>query len=299
MVDPRTKEAVAFTTDFAKRTGLISGVSSRRYLWTDAFAVCNLLGLARSTGEKQYSLWALRLIDEVHHTLGRQRHDYPGEGWISGLSEDEGEAHPTQGGLRIGKRYPMKIMGRAEARRAGSLQMLSAQPLPGPASMAAGLRRHASRSENFARHSNADICMHADGITRPGQTTASTVAALRPGEPPEIYVTGTSVPCLSVFQPISFRTCQMKEMKCESSKFDLGEGFERVHQRALCDTSFRRYLSGSRDRLGVRIFDTEIDIEKRRDEARQWHREWIERAENGGVGYRCYLPYDRFWHARS
>lgn len=106
MPDPRTKEAIALMTSFAERTGLTSGRSRQRYLWTDAFAVCNFLGLARLTGEQRYTQLALQLVDQVHHTLGRHRGDDPRSGWISGLSEHEGEAHPTRGGLRIGKELP-------------------------------------------------------------------------------------------------------------------------------------------------------------------------------------------------
>ncbi|WZO97517.1 hypothetical protein EP7_004554 [Isosphaeraceae bacterium EP7] len=75
----------------------------RRYLWTDAFAVCNFLGLARQTGEDRYLRFARALVDQVHHVLGRHRDDDPRKGWIRGLSQEEGERHPTRGGLRIGK----------------------------------------------------------------------------------------------------------------------------------------------------------------------------------------------------
>ena len=92
--------------DYADRTGLASRRSPRRYLWTDAFAVCNLLGLARATGDDRLSQLALQLVDQVHRTLGRHRPDDTRKGWISGLSEREGAAHPTQGGLRIGKERP-------------------------------------------------------------------------------------------------------------------------------------------------------------------------------------------------
>jgi len=91
---------------FAERTGLTSDVSKRRYLWTDAFAVCNFVGLAQATGEDRYTELALALIEQVHHVLGSYRPDDPRSGWISGLSEQEGEAHPTRGGLRIGKELP-------------------------------------------------------------------------------------------------------------------------------------------------------------------------------------------------
>lgn len=106
MSDPRTAEASALMLSFGRRTGLDSNHPPRRYLWTDAFAVCNFLGLARATTEQRYTELALRLVDQVHHVLGRHRDDDPRSGWISGLSAHEGEAHPTRGGLRIGKRLP-------------------------------------------------------------------------------------------------------------------------------------------------------------------------------------------------
>ena len=89
---------------FAVRTGLgIPGRSPQRYLWTDAFAVCNFLGLFQETREERLRQLALELIDQVHHTLGRHRDDDDRRGWISGLDDAEGESHPTLGGLRIGK----------------------------------------------------------------------------------------------------------------------------------------------------------------------------------------------------
>jgi len=90
-------------TDFAERTGLFGEGAPTRYLWTDAFAVCNLLELEQRTGDKAYRELALRLVDQVHQVLGRHRPDDPKEGWISGLNEEEGKRHPTKGGLRIGK----------------------------------------------------------------------------------------------------------------------------------------------------------------------------------------------------
>jgi len=90
--------------EFADLTGL-SPVSEhpRRYLWTDAFAVCNFLELYRHTGDDKYKNLALLLVDQVHNILGRHREDDSRTGWISGLHEHEGKMHPTKGGLRIGK----------------------------------------------------------------------------------------------------------------------------------------------------------------------------------------------------
>ena len=106
MSKPNIAEAIALMESFAERTGLAGGQPPRRYLWTDAFAVCNFLGLARTTGEQRYTDLALQLVDQVHHTLGRHRDDGPRSGWLSGLDEQEGEHHPTTGGLRIGKALP-------------------------------------------------------------------------------------------------------------------------------------------------------------------------------------------------
>ena len=90
--------------EFARDTGLSPASSvPRRYLWTDSFAVCNFLGLYQETKGEEFKGLALQLVDQVHHTLGRHRKDDPRTGWISGLDEEYGRKHPTQGGLRIGK----------------------------------------------------------------------------------------------------------------------------------------------------------------------------------------------------
>ncbi len=98
---------------FARLTGLEpEGIHPHRYLWTDAFAVCNFIELYRQTGDNAYREMALSLVGQVHHTLGRYREDDFRTGWISGLPGPEGELHPTSGGLRIGK--PHKERGPAE-----------------------------------------------------------------------------------------------------------------------------------------------------------------------------------------
>ncbi|MCK9294666.1 MAG: hypothetical protein M0P70_06240 [Desulfobulbaceae bacterium] len=91
--------------DFARRTGLSPAAAlPRRYLWTDAFAVCNFLELYRQSGDDTCMALALALVDQVHETLGRHRPDDARSGWISGLDEAQGRLHPTAGGLRIGKK---------------------------------------------------------------------------------------------------------------------------------------------------------------------------------------------------
>jgi hypothetical protein len=92
-----------FMIKFAHLTGISSEKTPRRYLWTDAFGVCNFLELYHRTDEEMYKQLALRLVDQVHHVLGRHREDDSRTGWISGLDDQKGYKHPTKGGLRIGK----------------------------------------------------------------------------------------------------------------------------------------------------------------------------------------------------
>ncbi len=92
--------------ELASSTGLEPGAPPRRYLWTDAFAVCGFLSLHRERGERRFLNLALRLVDQAHHTLGRHRPDDRRRGWILGLDDSSGERHPTLGGLRIGKQLP-------------------------------------------------------------------------------------------------------------------------------------------------------------------------------------------------
>ena len=96
--------AARLMSEFAARTGLVRAIEHpRRYLWTDAFAVCNFLELSARTSDQEYRDYAILLIDQVHHVLGRYREDDARSGWISGFDEEKGHRHPTAGGLRIGK----------------------------------------------------------------------------------------------------------------------------------------------------------------------------------------------------
>ena len=105
--------AARLMSEFAKRTGLSPAAENpRRYLWTDAFAVCNFLELFQRTEDHQYRGCATELIDQVHRVLGRYRDDDLRRGWISGLDDERGRYQPTVGGLRIGK--PLREHGANE-----------------------------------------------------------------------------------------------------------------------------------------------------------------------------------------
>jgi len=100
MKDFQTAELIM--NEFASKTGLTDlSKPSRRYLWTDAFAVCNFLELYSTTKDERYKEISLLLVDLVHSSLGHYHSEDNRKGWISGLNN--GDIHPTIGGLRIGK----------------------------------------------------------------------------------------------------------------------------------------------------------------------------------------------------
>ncbi len=107
-VEEKTLQAKLLIDNFLSRTGVTddSGDIKQRYLWTDAFAVQSCFALSHLLNQNSYHLFALKLIDHVHHILGKHREDESRTGWISGLPQEEGENHPTINGLRIGKKMP-------------------------------------------------------------------------------------------------------------------------------------------------------------------------------------------------
>ena len=95
----RLSTAAELMMEFARSTGLSPATKApRRYLWTDAFAVCNFLELYRQTGDEQYTNLALQLVDQVHKVLGRHREDDARTGWISGLDEEKAAFTPPREG---------------------------------------------------------------------------------------------------------------------------------------------------------------------------------------------------------
>lgn len=87
-----------------------------RYLWTDAFGVCNFITLFYETGLQSFLVRAESLINDVHEILGRHRPQPRQQLQGDAATDDESKKpprlngatkeHPTLGGLRIGKIDP-------------------------------------------------------------------------------------------------------------------------------------------------------------------------------------------------
>jgi len=116
-IEERFEKAETIMEAFAQRSGLKEGGdAARRYLWTDAFAVCNFLSLYGRSGDGRYLDLARRLIDEVHRVLGRFRDDDVRRGALGGLLFDA--TRVTQ--LIAGHGLPLRGMLRALLEAAGA-----------------------------------------------------------------------------------------------------------------------------------------------------------------------------------
>jgi dipeptidase len=82
----------------------------------------------------------------------------------------------------------------------------------------------------------ASLCMHATGLTNPSQTTGSMVAEVRSNGPSTVWLTGTSMPCLSIYIPFFMGTDSLKDFTQPTAKPDgsLWWQAEKVH-RWICE----------------------------------------------------------------
>ena len=109
------------------------------------------------------------------------------------------------------------------------------------------LRSHAKEPYDPSKGSNADVCMHAGGYTRPSQTAASMIAILYE-EAPLVFATGTSTPCISEFKPL-FPTAGLPDLGPQpGGVWDGGRSYwwrhELLSRRLAC--SYSRYAPAIR-----------------------------------------------------
>jgi dipeptidase len=108
------------------------------------------------------------------------------------------------------------------------------------------LSSHASGAAGFcpSKSSTASICMHPTGWLNPSQTNGSMIAEIRPHAPPTIWLTGTSMPCLSVYVPYFFGDSETGKhpltpscwnSPSESLDDSLWWQAERLHRRVCCN----------------------------------------------------------------
>lgn len=100
------------------------------------------------------------------------------------------------------------------------------------------LRSHRIQ-ENFepCRGDMGNICLHAQGLLTPSQTTGSMVVELRGNAQSSVWLTGSSAPCLSVFKPFYFGTTTLNVEEFPVASWHLDGSYwwqwEKIHRKAL------------------------------------------------------------------
>jgi dipeptidase len=177
------------------------------------------------------------------------------------------------------------FVGGAHRRRALNGDAINCGLEPGWASLAARLRDHGLHTDDFTSHDNRQICLHAGSMLRPSQTTASLIARLAPNNDVRVAATGTSAPCMGLFQPLPF-AAESAESLVVSGGSAVGQSpwaqFEPVHQRALFDADFRQALRAERDTLEAQFFATvdqaSPDWSLIPQQASDWRQRWASQA---------------------
>ena len=261
-----------------------AGYRNKRFRYDNSFLIAD--SQACWVLETAGRFWAARRVERYaisnQLTLGTEfdlcSDDLPGEARRAGLWHGRGDFH-------FARTFDTRLLpwiGGAHARRALNDSALAHCPAqPGWGHFTGALRQHGSRGDELSGHNNRQVCLHAGSFWRPSQTTASLVARLPSAGMPELAATGTSAPCLSLFQPLSFDP-ESGAALLANPDAPLGHGlwasFEPVHWRALADATFRQALRASRDQLEPSLFSPDASPEQIAEQARQWHHHWRETA---------------------
>jgi dipeptidase len=244
------KEAVAFIPDLLKKYGqdACGGYRNRGFFYHNSFLIAdqNQAFVLETAGKS----WASREVkhigsisngltieteyDQIH--LSGEKRQFP----HSILKKPEPFSFKE-----YFSDFLFTKVGKSNSRQACSFGLVQKQSKSFDAGAAMEvLRTHESRDPIFnpKKASTASLCMHATGLTNPSSTTGSMVAEIRQGKPHTVWLTGTSMPCLSVFIPFFFGTHVLEDFSQPSSQSDdsLWWQAEKVHQWICRDYQNRK-----------------------------------------------------------
>jgi dipeptidase len=110
------------------------------------------------------------------------------------------------------------------------------------------MRSHSFEPYSPSRGSMRDVCMHYGGLTRPSQTAASQVSEL--SDTSIHWFTGTSLPCLSIFKPLTFETELPPMGEKPTNKYNPNNywwSVERFHRKFQANYTHIQQFSQERD----------------------------------------------------
>lgn len=163
------------------------------------------------------------------------------------------------------------------------------------------LRHHINPNTSHFYRSNDDLCMHACGYIRRGQTCGSMVSQIRKNTSHHFF-TGTSSPCLSIFKPINFSYNLRFNVLTESKEgLTLWQKHELIHQHFLFNNKKRGEFLESRNSIEKKMLESFIpnelseEIYKSTDKlVSEWQHVWYQYVRENKFNYPFSL-YGLFW----
>ncbi|SDI66582.1 C69 family dipeptidase [Pseudomonas panipatensis] len=283
------REALEVITQLLERHGQggPAGFRNKRMRYDNSFLIADageawvLETAGRLWAAKRVERWAISNALSLGHEFDLCSADLPGQARRLGCWNGRGDFHFAR--TFDGRLLPW-IAGAHQRRRLNQEFLDNCPSQPDWQAMVVALRNHGPREHNFARHDNRQVCMHAGSFWRPSQTTGSLIARLDSGGP-RLAATGTSAPCLSLFQPLGFDpaagACLLSGPD-DPVEQSLWWRFESVHRRALADPEFAAALRSGHgwlegDQLAA-LDRRSPDWARLAAEAEAWHAAWQQLA---------------------
>ncbi|MBK7994550.1 MAG: C69 family dipeptidase [Blastocatellia bacterium] len=158
-----------------------------------------------------------------------------------------------------------------------------------------GLRTHSQTGNSHFQRSNKDVCMHACGYVRRGQTCGSLVANITNQQ---YFFTGTSAPCLSVFKPVNFD--YTKDFGVLSLEKDwlvptLWQKHESIHRYFLFNDEKRDEFLQTRNQVEKQMLENNKNAN---DLVIEWQDKWYKYVRNKPLVYPKSF-YGLFWKNKT
>jgi len=206
-------EAVACITSLLERHGqdACGGYRNRNFYYHNSFIISDSRqAFVLDTAGREWAVEEIRDIRSISNRLSVANSDRLSEGAKANASKHRWWSATTPFHFdQVYSDWLYTRVGRSAARQSctteacqnkkGHLQVADCFEI---------LQTHNLDIDQFkpSRATTGSVCMHATGFLNPSQTTGSMVAAIRAQQPHTVWLTGTSMPCLSVYIPFFFGT---------------------------------------------------------------------------------------------
>lgn len=225
------------------------GYKNKKFYYHNSFIIADAdQAWILETAGKAWAAEKVKEIRSISNALSIHKADL--------LSADAKSFAASKGWWKTGKEFSFAqaysdwlytTVGRAKIRSACTMQMAGAKKNQLQLADCIGiLQTHNIASSKFkpSKANTGSICMHATSFLNPSTTTGSMVAVIRKDKPHSVWLSGTSMPCLSVYLPFYFGTDVLSSIKQPGAIQDnsLWWKAEQLHQWICKDYQKRKAL---------------------------------------------------------